>query len=216
MEAVETEPGGKLHVSGQARPGVALRLYLNDSFVASVTAGTDGRFAVTINEGVAPLSYRVRIDEVGSNSGAVRAHAEVPFKVPDTATTSGSAQTTSSKEPDIVAAQRPQLATAGTTVPPVEPRFNRGRAEDRDHHCLCGHPLRCNLGSVPARPMRLSAPDQSSTSGDRMLFHQRLPLDKGRRAALVGVPDPLIPLGLERKGLIEAFGGGRRCFLFPR
>src|SRR6476660_4924996 len=69
---------------------------------------------------------------------------------------------------------------------------------------------------VPARPMRLSAPDQSSTSGDRMLFHQRLPLDKGRRAALVGVPDPLIPLGLERKGLIEAFGGGRRCFLFPR
>jgi hypothetical protein len=50
VEAVETEPGGKLHVSGQARPGVALRLYLNDSFVASVTAGTDGRFAVTINE----------------------------------------------------------------------------------------------------------------------------------------------------------------------
>jgi hypothetical protein len=65
VEAVETEPGGKLHVSGQARPGVALRLYLNDSFVASVTAGTDGRFAVTINEGVAPGSYRVRIDEVG-------------------------------------------------------------------------------------------------------------------------------------------------------
>ena len=109
MEAVETEPGGKLHVSGQARPGVALRLYLNDSFVASVTAGTDGRFAVTINEGVAPLSYRVRIDEVGSNSGAVRAHAEVPFKVPDTATTSGPAQATSSEGPDIA---------AGTTVPP--------------------------------------------------------------------------------------------------
>lgn len=118
VEAVETEPGGKLHVSGQARPGVALRLYLNDSFVASVTAGTDGRFAVTINEGVAHGSYRVRIDEVGSNSGAVRARAEVPFKVPDTATTSGPAQATSSKKPDIVAAQQPQLATAGTTVPP--------------------------------------------------------------------------------------------------
>jgi len=111
VEAVETEPGGKLHVSGQARPGVALRLYLNDSFVASVTAGTDGRFAVTINEGVAPGSYRIRLDEVGSNSGAVRARAEVPFKVPDTATTSVPAQATSST------AQRPQLATAGTTVP---------------------------------------------------------------------------------------------------
>jgi len=111
VEAVETEPGGKLHVSGQARPGAGLRLYLNDSFVASVTAGTDGRFAVTINEGVAPGSYRIRLDEVGSNSGAVRARAEVPFKVPDTATTSVPAQATSST------AQRPQLATAGTTVP---------------------------------------------------------------------------------------------------
>ena len=63
VEAVEIEPGGKFHVSGQARPGAALRLYLNDSFVTSVTAGADGRFAVTINEGVAPGSYRVRLDE---------------------------------------------------------------------------------------------------------------------------------------------------------
>src|SRR5712672_2759969 len=111
VEAVESEPGGKLHVSGRARPSAAVSLYLNDSFVASVTAGADGRFAVTINEGVAPGSYRIRLDEVGSNSGAVRARAEVPFKVPDTATTSVPAQATSST------AQRPQLATAGTTVP---------------------------------------------------------------------------------------------------
>src|SRR6476646_7973668 len=79
VESVEIEPGGKLHVSGRSQPGAAMRLYLNDSFVASVTAGTDGRFAVTINEGVASGDYRVRIDEVGSNSGAVRARAEVPL-----------------------------------------------------------------------------------------------------------------------------------------
>jgi hypothetical protein len=83
VEAVEIEPGGKFHVSGRARPGAAMRLYLNDSFVASVTAGADGRFAVTINEGVAPGSYRVRLDEA-SSSGTVRARAEVPFNVPDT------------------------------------------------------------------------------------------------------------------------------------
>jgi hypothetical protein len=58
VEAVESEPGGKLHMSGRARPGAAVRLYLNDSFVASVTASADGRFAVTINEGIAPGSYR--------------------------------------------------------------------------------------------------------------------------------------------------------------
>ena len=119
VETVETEPGGKLHVSGRARPGAAVRLYLNDSFVASATAGADGRLAFTINEGVAPGSYRVRLDEVGSSSGGVRARAEVPFNVPDTvATASVPAQATASKRPDIAATQQPQLAAAVATVLP--------------------------------------------------------------------------------------------------
>ena len=119
VEAVETEPSGKLHVSGQARPGAAVRLYLNDSLVASVTAGADGRFALTINEGVVPGSYRVRLDEVGSSSSAVRARAEVPFNVPDTmATASVPTQATASKRPDIVAAQQSQLVATVATVPP--------------------------------------------------------------------------------------------------
>ncbi len=116
VEAVEIEPGGKFHVSGRARPGAAMRLYLNDSFVASVTAGADGRFAVTINEGVAPGSYRVRLDEA-SSSGTVRARAEVPFNVPDT-TASVSAQATTSNRPDTAASQQPRLAAAGATVLP--------------------------------------------------------------------------------------------------
>src|SRR5882672_6331758 len=119
VETVEIEPSGKLHVSGRARPGAAVRLYLNDSFIAPVTAGADRRFAVTINEGVAPGSYRVRLDEVESNSGAVRARAEVPFNVPDTVVTgSVPAQAMASKRPDIAAAQQPQLAAAGATVLP--------------------------------------------------------------------------------------------------
>jgi nucleoid-associated protein YgaU len=116
VETVEIEPGGKFHVSGQARAGAALRLYLNDSFITSVTAGTDGRFAVTINEGVAPGNYRVRLDEA-SSSGAVRARAEVPFTAPET-TASVSAQATTSKRQDSAAPQQPQLAAAGTTVLP--------------------------------------------------------------------------------------------------
>lgn len=116
VETVEVEPSGKLHVSGRGLPGASVRLYLNDSFIAPVTAGTDGRFAVTINEAVAPGSYRVRLDEVESNSGAVRARAEVPFNVPDTVVTgSVPAQVTASKRPDIAAAQQPQLAAAGAT-----------------------------------------------------------------------------------------------------
>jgi len=119
VESVEIEPGGKFHASGRTRPGAAVRLYLNDTFVASVTADADGRFAATINKGVAPGNYRVRLDEVEPNSGAVRARAEVPFNVPDTmVTASGPAQATASKRPDIAAAQQPQLAAAMATVLP--------------------------------------------------------------------------------------------------
>jgi nucleoid-associated protein YgaU len=118
-EAVEVEPDGKLHVSGRARPGGAVRFYLNNSFVASVVAGADGRFAITINEGIAPGSYRVRLDEVESESGAVRARAEVPFSVPDTMiAATAPPQTTPAKRPATAATQQPQLAAAGASPLP--------------------------------------------------------------------------------------------------
>ncbi|MGY4474747.1 LysM peptidoglycan-binding domain-containing protein [Bradyrhizobium sp. USDA 3364] len=87
VEAVETEPGGKLHVTGQAVPGATVRLYLNDSLITSATADEAGHLSVTINKGVAAGDYRVRLDDVDPGSGKVRARAEVPFNVPDRTTT---------------------------------------------------------------------------------------------------------------------------------
>jgi nucleoid-associated protein YgaU len=119
VEAVDLQRDGKFHVSGRARPGAAVRFYLNDSFVASVMAGADGRFAITINEGVAPGNYRIRLDDVEANSGVVRARAEVPFSVPDTVVTASvPAQTTASRSQDSAAAQGPQLAAAATSALP--------------------------------------------------------------------------------------------------
>jgi LysM domain len=117
VESVEIEPGGKFHASGHAHPSGAVRLYLNEAFVASVTAGADGRFAITINEGVAPGNYRVRLDEVEPNSGAVRARAEVPFNVPDTMdTASVPPRAKASKPRDTAAARQPQQAAAGAGI----------------------------------------------------------------------------------------------------
>jgi nucleoid-associated protein YgaU len=119
VEAVETEAGGKLHVSGHARPGATVRLYLNDSFVASATAAEDGRLAVTINQGVAPGNYRVRLDEVESGTAKVRARVEVPFNVPDTVVTgSVRAPATASNPPEAPEPQGPRLATADGAVVP--------------------------------------------------------------------------------------------------
>jgi nucleoid-associated protein YgaU len=125
VDAVELEGDGRFHVSGRARPGAAVRFYLNDSFVASVTANADGRFAVTINEGVAPGNYRIRLDEVQPNSGAVQSRAEVPFSVPDTVVTASvptqaaaprpQDQSTAASRP-LAAAERTQLATASPSA----------------------------------------------------------------------------------------------------
>jgi len=84
VETVETEPSGKLHVSGRSSSGAAIRLYLNESYLASATAAADGRFAFTVNGGVSPGGYRVRLDEVEAGSGAIRSRAEVPFNMPAT------------------------------------------------------------------------------------------------------------------------------------
>lgn len=84
IDAVEVESAGKLHVSGKARAGTSLRFYLNDSFVAAVTADAEGRFAITVNEGVSPGNYRVRLDEVDPATAKVLARAEVPFSAPET------------------------------------------------------------------------------------------------------------------------------------
>jgi nucleoid-associated protein YgaU len=90
VDAVETEPGGKLFVSGRSSPRAAVRLYLNDSYQASTTAAANGRFAfTTMNEGIRPGSgYRVRLDEVDPGSGAIRSRAEVPFEAASAASAS--------------------------------------------------------------------------------------------------------------------------------
>jgi nucleoid-associated protein YgaU len=89
VETVESEPGGKLYVSGRSSPRAAVRLYVNDNFLASTTAAANGRFAFTVDGGVEASrpqaaestegGYRVRLDEVEQGSGAIRSRAEVPF-----------------------------------------------------------------------------------------------------------------------------------------
>jgi nucleoid-associated protein YgaU len=79
---VEAEGTGRLFVSGQAAPGATIRLYLNDAFVAPGGTGPDGRLSFSIERGIRPGEYRVRLDDVDPVTGAVKSRAEVPFTVP--------------------------------------------------------------------------------------------------------------------------------------
>lgn len=80
--SVEAEEGGKLYVTSRAQPGATVRLYLNDALVAPGSAGPDGRVAFTIGRGVLPGDYRIRVDQVDSVSGKVKARSEVAFAMP--------------------------------------------------------------------------------------------------------------------------------------
>jgi nucleoid-associated protein YgaU len=82
IETAEGSEGGKLFVGGRAAPGATVRLYLNDSYLASGLAGKDGKLSFSIASGVVPGDYRVRLDHVDPVSGAVKSRAEVPFNLP--------------------------------------------------------------------------------------------------------------------------------------
>ena len=81
ITTVELRGSGKLYVAGQSAPGAVVKLYLNGTYIASATASASGEVAFSIESGVVPGDYRVRLDQV-EGTGAVRAHAEQSFRVP--------------------------------------------------------------------------------------------------------------------------------------
>jgi nucleoid-associated protein YgaU len=117
VELVDAELG-KLNISGHSSPGAALRLYINNSYLASTKAAVDGRFAFTINKDVGPGSHQARLDEVVSRSGAVRSRAEVPFDVPEAkaAATDHAAVVQAAKHDDTAGAGDPGAAGAAASL----------------------------------------------------------------------------------------------------
>ncbi len=79
LVTVEAEEGGRMYATGSALPGATVRLYLNDSYLATATASGEGKWSFTIARGLEPGAYRVRVDDVEPASGRVLSRAEVPF-----------------------------------------------------------------------------------------------------------------------------------------
>jgi nucleoid-associated protein YgaU len=78
IQAVEADDNGRFFVTGKAEPGADIRIYLNDTPVATVKAAKDGGFGLTVEHGMKPGSYAVRADDVDAK-GKVLTRAEVPF-----------------------------------------------------------------------------------------------------------------------------------------
>jgi nucleoid-associated protein YgaU len=117
IDAVESETGGRLYVSGRSTPGANVRLYLNEAHVASAIASGEGRVGFAIRSGVKPGGYRVRLDQVDA-SGHVQSRAEVNFNAPaavDTAAVSPSpgAKSPPAPSPEATISTSPSFAAPG-------------------------------------------------------------------------------------------------------
>ncbi len=80
IATVEQEVGGTFFAAGTAHPGATVRLYVNDSYLATAIAGPDGRWSFSVGKGLTEGSYRVRLDDVRNTDGKVLSRAEVPFE----------------------------------------------------------------------------------------------------------------------------------------
>ncbi|WP_406856980.1 LysM peptidoglycan-binding domain-containing protein [Alsobacter sp. KACC 23698] len=80
LSTVEADETGKFFATGQAAPGASVRLYLNDTFLATAKAAPDGKWSFTIARGLEHGVYRVRVDDVDAAAdGKVLSRAEAPF-----------------------------------------------------------------------------------------------------------------------------------------
>ena len=115
VRSAELENGSGLFVSGAAKAGTSVHIYLNDSHIADVVAGADGAWSVRVKHGLTGGHYRVRADAGGAND-KVTSRAEVPFDVPMAMAEDGKPPVAASA-PAVVASVTPG-ATAPTSVAP--------------------------------------------------------------------------------------------------
>ncbi|QEN90342.1 LysM peptidoglycan-binding domain-containing protein [Labrys sp. KNU-23] len=128
IRTVEADEMGRFFVTGRAEPGAGLRIYLNDTLVTGVTAAKDGTFGMTIEKGMQPGNYRVRVDDVAAANGQVLTRAEVPFVMVEKAPSASApavvaAIATPSRQGSTrggqPAATPPQAATTPSTAVPA-------------------------------------------------------------------------------------------------
>lgn len=79
LDIVEYGADGAPRLSGHATPGATVRLYLDGKPAGETRAGADGEWRTTLEGGVAPGRYSLRIDVLGPD-GKVAERSEVPFE----------------------------------------------------------------------------------------------------------------------------------------
>ena len=81
IQSVAADAAGGLIARGSAEPNATVRIYLNGSNIASAQTQSDGRWSLTIKQGMTPGGYVMRADQIKPGA-AVTASADTPFDYP--------------------------------------------------------------------------------------------------------------------------------------
>jgi nucleoid-associated protein YgaU len=115
IQSVEANAAGGLVVRGSAEPNATVRFYLNGSNVADAKTQSDGRWSLTIKQGMTPGGYMMRADEINPGDASVVASADTPFDYP---ASPGSAATPAQAASTAPAIAPDAAASRGQTSPP--------------------------------------------------------------------------------------------------
>jgi nucleoid-associated protein YgaU len=78
IDVIDYDSQGRVIISGRARPGSRLRVYLDNRLVGTAEADAKGRWRFTPKAPLAPGTYALRVDQV-ETGGKVIARVEIPF-----------------------------------------------------------------------------------------------------------------------------------------
>ena len=78
LSTLDYDDAGHVTVTGQATPGVVVRVYINDNLVAEGAAASDGRWKLTPPDPLGPGKHTLRLDRLASDGKPV-ARLELPF-----------------------------------------------------------------------------------------------------------------------------------------
>jgi nucleoid-associated protein YgaU len=115
IRSVEADAAGGLVAKGSAEPNATVRLYLNGANLADAKTQSDGRWSLTIKQGMTPGGYVMRADQIRPGDAGVTASADTPFDYP---ATPGSAEKPAT---GAAPATAPAAAAAGVGRPTAAP-----------------------------------------------------------------------------------------------
>ena len=78
VHSVDYDDQGNLHISGRARPGALVQLYLDNVFIGLTETDGDGAWTLSPGNQVEPGLYKLRADQVNER-GKVLARVSLPF-----------------------------------------------------------------------------------------------------------------------------------------